>query len=302
MRGKSGAGRTGSLRRVAAAAFLAAAAGCVGDGAPNPAGTFEAETVDVAPVESGRALRVAADEGDRVAAGDTLIVLDMELIALRRAETAAGKESLRAERAAATADKDRAARSLAHLETTLDRVRRLRDAGTATEQQVDDLTAERDLARSALAAARARLSAIDAESARLDAALAVFDRRLRDGVVLAPVSGTVLARALEPGEVAAAGRTALRIADLSKMELRIYLEAVDLDRVRVGEELTVFADALPEEKIAGRVTWISDEAEFTPKNAQTRNARAQLVYAVKLRVPNPEGRLHMGMPAEVVIP
>jgi len=175
MRGKSGAGRTGYLRRVAAAAFLAAAAGCVGDGAPNPAGTFEAETVDVAPVESGRALRVAADEGDRVAAGDTLIVLDMELIALRRAETAAGKESLRAERAAATADKDRAARSLAHLETTLDRVRRLRDAGTATEQQVDDLTAERDLARCALAAARARLSAIDAESARLDAALDSLD-------------------------------------------------------------------------------------------------------------------------------
>ncbi|MBN1826118.1 MAG: efflux RND transporter periplasmic adaptor subunit [Candidatus Eisenbacteria bacterium] len=303
MRRTKGAGRSGAFPRGAAALIvLVVAAGCMGDEKPRPAGTFEAATVDVAPVQSGRTLLVAAEEGERIAAGDTLILLDTDLIGLRRTEAEAGRAGLRAQRAAGAAEIDQAERSLAHLETTRERAGKLRDAGTATDQRVDDLTAERDMARSRLAAARARVEAIDAEGKRLDAALAVFDRQIRDGVIVSPVSGTVLARALEPGEVAVAGRTALRVADLSEMELRIYLEAIDLDRVRVGDELPVLADALPGERLVGRVSWISDEAEFTPKNAQTRNARAQLVYAVKLRVPNPEGRLHVGMAAEVRIP
>ena len=147
-----------------------------------------------------------------------------------------------------------------------------------------------------------QLAAIDAELSQLDAALAVYDRQLCDSVVLAPLAGTVLTRALEPGEVAAAGRTALRLADLSHLELRVYLEAGDLERVRLGQSLPIRVDALPGAPMAGTVSWISDEAEFTPKNAQTRNARAQLVYAVKLRVANADGRLHVGMPAEVDLP
>ena len=116
------------------------------------------------------------------------------------------------------------------------------------------------------------------------------------------MAGTVLTRTVEPGEVVPAGRTALRLADLSNLELRIYLEAGDLSRVKPGQELPVRVDALPGSPLTGTVAWIADEAEFTPKNAQTRHARAQLVYAVKLRVANPDGRLHVGMPAEVDLP
>jgi len=91
----------------------------------------------------------------------------------------------------------------------------------------------------------------------------------------------------------------LRIADLSRMELRVFLDEEDLDLVRVGQSLPVLVDALEGEELTGRVIWISSEAEFTPKNVQTRQARTQLVYAVKLEVGNLDGRLHIGMPAEV---
>ncbi len=287
----------------AAGAWLAlAAAGCGRGAPPAPAGTFETTVVDVAPVLGGRVVALARREGERVAAGDTLLVLDTELIALQRAQAAANRATLDAQRLVADADLARARRQLALLETTLARTTTLRDQGTATTQQVDDLAAQRDVARAGVEAARGRIAALDAEKAQLDAALAVFDRQLRDGVVLSPAGGTVLTRAIEPGEVAAPGRTALRLADLSRLELRIYLEAGDVDRVKPGQSLPVRVDALPGAPLSGTVAWVADEAEFTPKNAQTRNARAQLVYAVKLTVANPDGRLHVGMPAEVDVP
>jgi HlyD family secretion protein len=285
-----------------AAAALVALAGCGGKKLPDPSGSFEATVVDVAPVIAGRVLAVRGAEGQRVARGDTLVILDTELIALQRVETAARRESLLAERRAATADLEQVRRQRELTATTLARAAALLEQGSATGQRVDDLAAQRDMADDRIEAARARIAALDAESARLDAGLAVLDRQLREGVLLSPLDGTVLTRSLEPGEVAAAGRTALRLADLTRLELRVFLESGDLDRVRLGQDLPVAVDALPGVAFTGRVAWISEEAEFTPKNAQTRHARAQLVHAVKLDVANPDGRLHVGMPAEVRLP
>lgn len=293
---------SGRAMVVGIAVLAAALGGCRGRDPAAPSGTFEATVVDVAPVLGGRVLDVGAHEGERVARGDTLMVIDTSLIALQRAQAAAGEATLRAQRAVADADLAKARRQLSLLETTLARTTTLRDQGTATAQQVDDLAAQRDVARASIEAARGRQAALDAELAALGASLAVIDRQLEDSVVLAPVSGTVLTRSLEPGEVAAPGRPALRLADLSTLELRVYLEAGELERVRTGQQLPVRVDALPGASLSGTVAWVADEAEFTPKNAQTRHARAQLVYAVKLRVANPDGGLHIGMPAEVDIP
>ncbi len=173
--------------------------------------------------------------------------------------------------------------------------------GNATAQQVDEASAQVDILARKLAAARQAIVALDAEAARLQASLAVFDRQLADGVVVSPLAGTVLLRTAEPGEMAAPGRLVLRLADLRRLELRFYLDATDLGRVALGQELPVQVDAFPGRSFAGTVTWISSEAEFTPKNAQTHDARAQLVYAVKLEVPNPDGVLAIGMAADVVI-
>jgi HlyD family secretion protein len=265
----------------------------------NPSGTLEATEVDIAPTIPAKVLDVRADLGDRVESRDTLVVLDTEILALQRAQSEANRRSLEAQRLAAREDREQAARGLALAETTLGRLRTLLAAGSATEQQVDEAGAKRDVLSSQEAAARHRVEFFTAEMEKLDAALAVFDRQLRDGVLLAPSDGVVLVRTVEPGETALPNRTALRIADLGEMDLRVYLEERDLDLVRIGETIPVLVDALGGAERTGTVVWISPEAEFTPKNVQTRDARAELVYAVKLRVPNPDGVLSIGMPAEI---
>lgn len=294
----------GTARWAAWPAILALAGltACSGNGGPHPSGTLEATIVDVAPLIGGRVIEIRADEGDTVSRGDTLIVLDTDLIRLERDRTAARRATIAAQRAQARDQLKLAGRRLELASTTLSRVQALADQGSASRQQLDEAKAQRDIASDEVSAARNQLSVLQAQEEELAASLAVYARQLEYGTVVAPSNGTVLVRNLEDGEVAAAGATGLRIADLESLELRVYLEAPDLDRVELGQRMPVVIDAMPGEKMEGTVSWISSEAEFTPKNAQTRNARAQLVYAVKLRVANPDGRLHVGMPAEAVLP
>lgn len=289
------------LAAVTCGLFLVAGCG-LGDRPANPSGTFEAVEVDVSPLLGGRVLEVRAQEGALVGAGDTLLVLDTELLALQRADAEAGRQSIAAERRIGAAALAQARAQLRWTETEYARAETLVSSGTSPQQALDEITAQRDVARSQVAAATSRISLLDAQEAKLATSLAVLDRQLRDGVVTAPLAGTVVVRAVEPGETATPGRTALRMADLSRLELRVFLEAPDVERVRLGQALPVVVDALPGEERQGVVSWVSSEAEFTPKNVQTRDARAQLVYAVKLRVENPDGRLHLGMPAEVKLP
>ncbi len=267
----------------------------------NPSGTLEATSVTISPVVNGRILEIRVDEGDRVSVGDTLVVLDMDLVTLQRAQTASNILTINAQRLVAEDGLATAERNLSHLELSLERATTLLEQGSATQQQVDDLTAQRDVASRQVMSARHQLDALDAEEQKLQAALNVYDRQLVEGTLVSPVNGTVLIRFKEPGEIAVAGGAILRIADLSEMELRVYFDEQDLDMVQLGQTVQVLVDALEDETINGRVTWISEEAEFTPKSIQTREARSTLVYAVKINVPNGNGRLHIGMPAEIII-
>ena len=115
----------------------------------------------------------------------------------------------------------------------------------------------------------------------------------------APLTGTVLRRAIEPGEVAVTGAPLLTIADVQQLEMKVYVLQRDLATVRLGDPATVQAEALPGEAFPGTVTWVAGQAEFTPRNVQTAKDRANLVFAVKVRVDRPDGRLKPGMSASV---
>jgi HlyD family secretion protein len=271
---------------------------CTGERPVNPSGTFEATEVDLSPLISGQVLRVGPRLGDHVQKGDTLVVIDTELIELERDQARANLAAAAARRRVAQDQRDEAQRSLTLAELTLQRIESQAAAGNATQQALDETVAQRDLAAVQVRAAENAVAALDAEQRATEARIAVTERRQKDGILLAPLDGTVLLRAVEPGEVAQPGRLCLRLADLSRLELRVYLQEAQLGLVAIGREVRVNVDALPDRSFTGIVTWISDEAEFTPKNAQTRTARAQLVYAVKLAVDNPGHELHIGMPAE----
>lgn len=286
---------------ILASLCLCAALGACSNGAKlaNPSGTLEATEVDLSPLLTAKVLEVRADEGDTVSKGDTLVVLDTDLLQKKRAQTAARGEVLKAQTREAQQALRQSERKLELASTTLKRSKTLHEQGSVTQQQVDDLNAQCDVAASQVEAGRDRLAQLDAQRNELGASLAVMDRQIADGILLAPTDGTILVRAAEPGELGRTGALALRMADLRQLELRVYLEEPEMDRVKLGQTLPVLVDALGGKELRGRVSWISSQAEFTPKNAQTAKARAQLVYAVKLTVDNPDGRLHIGMPAAV---
>lgn len=265
----------------------------------NPSGSLEATEVDVVSTVPGRIASIRANLGERVAAGDTLVVLDTELLRLQRAQTEANRQTIRAQRGVTSDQIRQAAAQLRLAEVSLERTQTLLNQGSATQQQLDEARTKRDVAETQLSAAKNQIEALKAEEQKLDATLAVFDRQIKEGILLAPIGGTVILRSAEPAEMATPGSVLLRLADLTTLDLRVFLSETDVGQIKIGKQLPVILDAFKGELFTGAVVWISPEAEFTPKNVQTREARTQLVYAVKLAISNPNGRLHIGMPAEV---
>jgi HlyD family secretion protein len=244
-------------------------------------------------------------------------------------EVASQRDVVEAQRAAAAAQVEaaRAQRSALESQLTiarrnLDRTKRLVDQQAATAQQLDQ--AERDVrvledqvraqaeqvdaqskqvaaytGQLAAVTAQERTAARQAESA--GAQVAIVDDRLRRTRIVNPSAGTVLVTYVEAGEFVQPGQPLYKIADLSAVDVRAYVAEPQLASVKIGQQVRVNVDVAKDqrESIAGAVTWISASAEFTPTPIQTRDERADLVYAVKIRVPNDKGLLKIGMPVDV---
>jgi HlyD family secretion protein len=166
---------------------------------------------------------------------------------------------------------------------------------------MDDLDGQMNTLEKQIKATGSNFTTIEAEIRSLEAQERVIRNQLDNNIIVNPVSGTVLEKYAEPFEMAVPGRTLYKIGDLGTMILRVYISGEQLPSVRLGQEAGVIIDdpATRENPLSGKVTWISDESEFTQKIIQTREERVNLVYAVKVEVPN-DGRLKIGMPGEVV--
>lgn len=301
------------IRRFGPGTFLAASAlmfamlaGLAGCGGKRPesfagSGTLEATEVTVAAQTGGQILRLAKDEGDAVAAGDTLAVIDVEKLALQRRQMLATIDEITASRRPAAETVKQAAENLENTEKTYRRVEALSKEGSATEQQHDDVSTKYRVARSQLESAKAQVATLDAREETVRASIALLDRQIRDGAVVSPLAGVVAEKYVEPGEMVGVGSGIFKIADTQKFWIKVYVSEKDLGLFAVGGAAEVRVDAHAE-PLAGAVAWVSPTAEFTPKNVETKDARAELVYAVKITIKNPPGVLKIGMPAEVHIP
>lgn len=127
------------------------------------------------------------------------------------------------------------------------------------------------------------------------------EANLRDTYLYAPCDGTILARTVEPGEVVQAGATLMVMVDLNKLHVKVYIPEPDIGKIRLGNEARLYVDAFPERPFKARLIRVSQQAEFTPKNVETKEERVKLVFEVKLAIENPEGHLKPGMPGDVVI-
>ncbi len=289
------------IRRIVALACVVALASCRREGA-DAFGNFEATEVTVAAEVGGRLLSFGLEEGDRVTKDSIVGVVDTVPLVLER-------QALAARRAAATGGTREADANIAALEVQrsiadreLARTERLLEQAAATAQQGDRADHDARVVREQLAGARAARGSAHQEVAALDAQLGSIDERLARARIASPLTGTVLARYVEPGEYVQTGQPLFKLASLDSLTFRAYVSNTQLTRLKLGQQVRVAVDRGDSlATMPGRVTWIASAAEFTPTPIQTREERADQVYAVKIAVANTDGRLRIGMPGELTI-
>jgi len=286
---------------VALAAGVAVLTSCRKDNV-DAYGNFEATEVTVAAEVGGRLVVFNLEEGDRLKKGGFVGAVDTVPLLLER-------QALVARRAAGGSRAREASSNIAALDvqTTiadreLARTERLIKQSAATAQQADRAEREARVAREQLAGARAARSGALQEVEALEAQVAQLDDRLARSRIVSPQDGTVLARYVEAGEFVQQGQPLFKLASLDSLTFRAYVSNAQLSRLRLNQEVQVGVDRADTiAKVPGRIVWIASAAEFTPTPIQTRDERADQVYAVKIMVPNKEGRLRIGMPGELTI-
>ncbi|HOT96680.1 MAG TPA: efflux RND transporter periplasmic adaptor subunit [bacterium] len=264
-------------------------------------GTLEATEVLVSAKSGGTLTALLVDEGASVLAGQLIAAIDSEKIVLQQQQALAALEELRLNRINASRLTRTAGENLDNLTRKSQRIAVLLEDGSATQQQFDDLETARKAAEAQFENGRTSLAALDAKEAQLKAQIGLIGSQLRDSRVTAPISGVVIDTYMEAGEVARPLAPVVTLADLTRMYVRIYLKDKDITRIRLNGPAQLTLSGYPGKTFPGRIVWIADKAEFTPKNVQTREARSDLVYAVKVAVDNPDGILKIGMPADVTL-
>lgn len=280
---------------------LASVEACRGGSEPDAYGNFEADEVSVSAQTSGQLISFTPVEGAHLAAGAVVGLVDTTQLALERAQMIAQREATSARVAEAGNQIGVYQAQLAIAQRNYERMRRLYEQSAATAQQRDQ--AERDYRTlvAQIAAARAQQQSVSREVASTTARVAEITDRIRKSKIVNPEEGTVLATYAKTGEVVQSGQPLYKIADVDTLIMRAYITEKQLSSVRLGQRVQVHVDqgggrllTLP-----GVVRWVSSKAEFTPTPIQTRDERADLVYAVKIYVPNPKGVLKIGMPGDV---
>ena len=263
-------------------------------------GVLEATEVTVGPLITGKILVCTKEEGEEIKKDELLTELDVENLKLQKAQLEAGFEEIEANRKAALAGIEQAKNNNENLSLKFKRIKELFSKGSATQQQLDDITTQYQISNDQKNVAEAQIPLLDSKKNQLAASIAVLENQIRYGRITSPLEGTVLEKYREPGEIAPLGSPLYKIANLKKMWLKIYLAESDMGMISLGQKVKVRMDAL-KDPLPGTISWVSKEAEFTPKNIQTKKTRAELVYAVKVLLDESRPELKIGMPAEVYL-
>ena len=294
------------MKRIVYIAAAMLAASCGTEAEFDAQGTFEATEVVVSSEATGRILNFEVEEGMAVEANQMVGAIDSVQLHLQRKQLVAQQSALLGSRPDVKKQVAALREQIAKQNEELRRVENMLKDGAATKKQKDDIEAQIKILERQLDATLSTLdkntSTINNNSAALEAQIAALDDRISKCRIISPVGGTVLVKYAEAGELASVGKPLMKIADLDNIYLRAYFTSDQLAKVNLGDEVKVVADFGGEERYdyTGRVAWISSESEFTPKTIQTKDSRANLVYAVKIAVEN-DGRLKIGLAGEVVL-
>lgn len=281
-------------------------------------GSFEAEEVIVSSELAGKIQSLNLQEGDTLSGGKIVGTIDAENIELQKQQVQASIEALGQKTADVSpqvqllADQLAVQQSqLANLQHERTRIENLLKQDAATGKQLDDINAQIDVARKQMRMTEQQINvqrsnvstqnrSILSEGRPLQKRVEQLQDQLQRANVTNPINGTVLTKYAQAGEITSAGKALYKIADLSYLTLRAYISGGQLSQVKLGQQVKVLVDDGDDKykEYPGTITWISDKAEFTPKTIQTKEERANLVYATKIKVKN-DGYLKIGMYGEV---
>jgi len=274
---------------------------CSGDkDKPDAYGTFEATEITVSSQANGRIMWLSIEEGQVVDSGKLVGLVDTLDLSLKKAQareqqlaTSARKGDIESQIAVQEQNKE-------NILIEKDRVGKLLKDGAGTKKQMDDITASLNLIDKQIASIRSQYTSLDAQIRTFDKQVAQLDNTISDARIVNPIKGTILTKFAEANEITTFGKPVYKIADLSAMQLRVYVSGAQLPYIKTGQQVEVRfdKDEKTNNKISGIVSWISQTAEFTPKTIQTKEERVNLVYAVKVIVKN-DGTLKIGMPGEI---
>ncbi len=295
-----------SIQKITCIAFLAlVAVGCSrGKMKHDASGIFEATEVVVSSEVNGKLQVFTIVEGESLDSAQVVGQVDSVQLYLQKVQLQARIQASQSRHLDVNTQIASIEQQIATAQNEKRRFENLVKANAATQKQVDDIDAQIAVLKKQLAAQKTNFEStnkgVSDEVTALKAQCDQLDDQLRKTKITTPTAGTVLAKYAEPGELVTQGRPLFKVANLSSVMLRAYITSDQLTRVQLGQAVKVYADFGEKDsrEYPGTIAWISDKAEFTPKTIQTRDERANLVYAVKISVPN-DGYIKLGMYGDV---
>lgn len=264
-------------------------------------GNFEATEVIVSSETNGRILKFDVTEGSEAEKGSVIALIDTTLYHLQKAEIDAGMKSVRTRINSISAQNDILNQQIENLKVNIARIEKMLKDDAATQKQYDDLTGQVAVLQKQIAANNSQKASVASEISVYESKKATLNEQVVRSNVISPLKGTIIEKYSEAGELTAAGKPLVKIADLSIIKLKVYVSGAQLGSVKIGQQCTVRIDngVKGYSTYTGTISYISGKAEFTPKIIQTKEERVTLVYAVTIDVKN-DGTLKSGMPGEAI--
>jgi HlyD family secretion protein len=264
-------------------------------------GNFEATEVIVSSETIGRILKFDVTEGSEIDKGSEIALIDTTLFHLQKAEINAGMTGVRTRISTINAQNDILNQQIDNFNVNIKRIENMLKDDAATKKQYDDLTGQVAVLQKQVAANNTQKASIAAELSVYESKKATLNEQVTRSIVKSPIKGTIIEKYSEAGELTAAGKPLVKIADLSLMKLKVYVSGAQLGDIRIGQDCTVRVDDGKKgyKSFTGLISHISGKAEFTPKIIQTKEERVTLVYAVTIDVKN-DGTMKSGMPGEAI--
>ena len=264
-------------------------------------GNFDATEVIISAETNGRILQFDSGEGTTIEKGAAIARIDTTIFYLQKAEINAGMKSVITRLASVNAQNDILNQQIENLNVNIKRIGNMLKDDAATQKQYDDLTGQVAVLLKQIASNNTQKSSIAAELSVYESKKATINEQIKRCSVISPLKGTIIEKYSEAGEITAAGKPLVKIADLSVIKLKVYVSGAQLGKIKTGQNCTVRIDNGKKgfSSFTGKISYISEKAEFTPKIIQTKEERVVLVYAVNIEVIN-DGSLKSGMPGEAI--